>query len=57
MRTYKKTYKGTTAQERFIDTAKEVIQSDRSFRTVASNFNVNFITLQIFCKRKEKIVS
>ncbi|KAK4882605.1 hypothetical protein RN001_005924 [Aquatica leii] len=52
MRTYKrKTDRGRTAIEIYRAAAREVIENKKSLRIVAADFDINFMTLQRFCKK------
>lgn len=55
MRNYKKkTDRGNTPKETYIEAAKEVLIGSCSLRKAAQKYNINFMTLQRFCKRFEK---
>jgi hypothetical protein len=52
MRTYKrKTNRGTTPRETYMEAAKEVLAKTSSLRKVSEKYSVNFMTLQRFCKK------
>lgn len=55
MRTYKrKTERGKTGLDVFERAANEVLVNGKSLRTVAADFDINFMTLQRFCKRQQQ---
>ncbi|XP_022244926.1 uncharacterized protein LOC111086428 [Limulus polyphemus] len=55
VRTYiRKTDRGTVSTKVFEQAADRVINHNESLRKTASDFNVNFITLQKFVKKKQK---
>jgi hypothetical protein len=54
MRSYKrKTERGTVPVETYMEGAKEVLATACSLRKASAKYSVNFMTLQIFCKRLE----
>ena len=56
MRKYKKkTDRGNTPKETFAEAAKKVLNGTCSLRKAAERHNINFMTLQRFCKRLQKI--
>lgn len=55
MRTYKrKTNRGKTPLDVFECAAKEVLVNKKSLRVVAADFDINYMTLQRFCKKLQK---
>jgi hypothetical protein len=54
MRTYKrKTNRGTTPREIYMKAAEEVLTKTSSLRKASAKYSINFMTLQIFCKKLE----
>lgn len=54
MRNYKKkTDRGTIPKETYAEAANEVLSGFSSLRKAAQKYNINFMTLQRFCKRME----
>jgi hypothetical protein len=52
MRTYRwKTKRGTTPKETYMETRKEALAKAFNVRKASDKYPVNFMTLQIFCKR------
>lgn len=55
MRTYKrKTSRGKTPLKVFQQAAHEVLENNKSLRGVADDFQINYMTLQRFCKRLQE---
>lgn len=55
MRNYhQKTTRGKTPQEVYENAAKLVLEGNESLRSAAMVFNINFMTLQRFCKKKKE---